>query len=138
MITEFLRARIAEDEETARAAAPQMGQREWRAITGGLVDANNCMFLGASEQVAQHIDTWDPSRVLAECQAKLQILSIHELTADVYPVSSRQTYGYACGHCGGKDTNADEPVEDVGPCETLMALAQPYAEHPEFDHAWRL
>lgn len=112
IIVEFLLARIAEDEYEANVCLDQ-----WMRGEGGTRRR------------------WD--RVLAECESKRRIVEIHELTSDVYPVSTRQTYGYACAHCGGKRVNENEPVEDVGACDTLMALAAVYADHPDYDETWR-
>jgi hypothetical protein len=44
------------------------------------------------------------------------------------------TYGtiVACEMCGSVD---DSPVE--WPCETLLALASVYADHPDYRDEWR-
>jgi hypothetical protein len=38
----------------------------------------------------------------------------------------------ACGTCGSVD---DSPVE--WPCDTVLALALPYADHPDYREEWR-
>lgn len=58
-----------------------------------------------------------PDRVLAECKAKRRIVELH-----------------------GNDWNPRgkcEACDEVGPCDTLHALALPYADHPDYDEAWR-
>lgn len=62
---------------------------------------------------------YEQARVLAECEAKRRIVQMH----------AKPHY------CSGPhiDTNG---LND--PCATVMALALPYADHPDYDEAWRL
>ena len=60
-LTEFLLARIAEDEAEARKAGP-MWRNEWSA---------------EDVDVTLHIERHDPARVLAECEAKRRIVANH-------------------------------------------------------------
>jgi hypothetical protein len=61
------------------------------------------------------------SRVLAECAAKRRIVDLH-----------RDARGdcYSCSGDHGSDPTA-------APCETVRELALPYADHPDYDEAWR-
>lgn len=69
-------------------------------------------------------DCWyKPERYVAECAAKRAIVELHE---DVRG---------SCMTCGA--ITAIGYKEDW-PCDTIKALAQPYADHPDFDEAWRL
>lgn len=102
--TEFLLARIAEDE-----ADP------WR----GAEIAGADRVVGPAEHAALRADedAWE-ARVSAECEAKRRIVQLH-----------------------GNDWNPRgkcQACDEVGPCDTLCALALPYAEHPDYDEAWRL
>lgn len=61
-LTEFLLARIAEDERAARAAGT--------ASSGALAVAL------LPEPTRLHVMTWAPNRVLAECEAKRRIVTL--------------------------------------------------------------
>lgn len=134
-LVEFLLARIGEDEQIAHRA----GGRTW--MTGsqtqgridpyssadGLVtiegshvclaerptptdqDGQVCTVLPFDTRRSFHIANFDPARVLAECESKRQLLR-HVTLADI---------GY-------------------GPMvKALQLLALPYADHPQFQEAWR-
>lgn len=58
--------------------------------------------------------------VLAECEARRRIIALHFRTA--YLPGDDPDDG--CVICGG------------WPCDTLQALALPYASHPDFDPSW--
>ena len=100
-LTEFLLARIAEDE----AAALQAVGHESRVYWDTAVHAGDIRALSV-----EHYSRHDPDRVLAECEAKRRIVSL----------------------LGALHVQMPASVE-VG----LSALALPYADHPEFDEAWR-
>lgn len=155
-ITEFLTARYDEDEADARAA---VGTAVFQRQTGRWVHRNVelsdytslIVFAvaegpeGARTQVADltaawegperavHITRHDPARVLADIAAKRAIVALHK------PVEDRNwksgvSHGYLwCGSCGSLD-DSPEPY----PCRTVLAMVQPYAEHPDFDEAWRV
>lgn len=107
-ITEFLLARIAEDEDRAKMA------RGWQ--TGSRHE-------GQPLDWSIHMDRWSPDRVLAECETKRRIVELH-----------RAANGDgACDLCGGLDADL---LRGQWPCETLIALASVYADHPDFDPAW--
>lgn len=114
-IVEFLLARIAEDEEVAQSAHDAYGRMTWAGRSGAPVN--------------ELIVRFHPTRLLAECAAKRAILAIHE----TYTWAGRKvTFDY-CSECQVDDGIITGP----GPCTTQLALAQPYAEHPDFDPAWR-
>lgn len=141
-ITDFLLARIADDEEKARAASPggwQYGTIE--SVAGGTLydetrsSATSCpkkLTPTATRSVvalrllvgqigdAAHIAHWHPARVLAECKAKRRVIGQHphELNADD---TVRR-----CSTCRGE-----------GLCGTLRALAAVYADHPDYRPEWR-
>lgn len=64
-----------------------------------------------TDHVAMH-----PARVLAQCEAVRRIVEEH---ADVDPCDAH-----------------DASFETID-CDTLRALALPYADHPEFREEWR-
>jgi hypothetical protein len=98
-LADFLLARIAEDEEVARAVPMGEAFRVASATTN------------ISDRITAHAVHFSPDRVLAECEAKRQII------ADVDGLSG-QFY--------------DEIEYRV-----LNSLAQPYASHPDFREEWR-
>ena len=97
-LADWLLARIAEDEAAARRAG---------SFTPWSETFQNDNY--------GHL-TIQPSRVLAECEAKRLIVGRH----DVVDVTG------GCAFCG-------EPA----PCEHLRFLASVYADSPDFQEAWR-
>jgi hypothetical protein len=145
-ITEFLLARIAEDEAAARAAT--LGEWWYDPTKVNSVDRGEAVFAGqrglhavtiastgpaddpASMADAAHIARHDPARVLAECEAKRRIVEREESGMRTQwrrrSDEHRRTWG--------------QWLEDKGRGEmlTLRDLASVYADHPGFDPAWRL
>jgi hypothetical protein len=114
-LTEFLLARIAEDEAVARAAAgesayPHYGDTAAEEVVA-MAEGEGCALEGT-----QHFARWLPARVLAECEAKRQIVEYAEYLA-VDPDES----GYSDG------TSGRGAMERV-----LRFLALPYADHPDY------
>jgi len=138
-ITEFLEARIAEDEAVARAA--KSGRWKTEAVEHGRfagIESRIYSLTGshillshtdgeagqATNENAAHIARHDPARVLAECAAKRAIIEEH------YWRSEEGHRG--CGLC---NYNRDYGWEETGPCKTIRALAAVYADHPEYQEA---
>lgn len=116
-ITEFLLARIAEDEDVARDCAASIGEHavlEWTIWQKREVD-------GEMLEVRRTLAPYQPQRALGECEAKRHIV-------DGHPV------GYAT------DTSRLECEGCVSywPCPTLRALAAVYADHPDYQQEWAL
>jgi hypothetical protein len=104
-LTEFLLARIEEDE-----AAAQVRTISRRMINGVMTDVPIMARRGAW--------AWSPARVLAECEAKRQL--IDEITGDAHRIHGEWGVG---------------PM-DYDP-SGLCIMAAVYADHPDFDEAWR-
>lgn len=150
-LSEFMLARIAEDEALARSAE-ERALTPWRATYGRQVEARHDGYLVTPEdehsystdppdEVALHIARWDPARVLAECEAKRRIVEAHPLVTDpqrLVKVWTRASPGNACETCGGNPVDSSAPIEDIGPCDTLLALAAIYADHPDCREEWKL
>ncbi|OLT24379.1 hypothetical protein BJF79_13635 [Actinomadura sp. CNU-125] len=68
-----------------------------------------------TEEELTHFARFDPARVLAEVEAKRQIVDIHE----------------GLHSCGAAD------YDNADPCPTLQLLAQVYAGHPSYRKEWR-
>jgi hypothetical protein len=100
-LTEFLLARIAEDERGARQAQ---------------ADPHGC-----HDVLAAYFDDTDKTwrfthaRVLAECEAKRRIVAMAQRFTAM-----------------PDDSGTDIVLDDV-----LRLLALPYADHPDYDEAWK-
>ena len=139
-ITEFLTARYDEDEGVARAvdvdddpsdgrwrveeASDYTGIREWRVgadVSWGFSWAARTY----DEVAAAYIVTWDPARALADLTAKRAIVAEYRTHAE-----HRQRYGdKETDYSWGARTKLDW---------ICKLLAAPYAEHPDYDLAWRI
>jgi len=110
-LTEFLLARISEDEAAALAAGSSGDDQHWWVDGPAKVSGKWWIYSTgekfAHEHTARHIARHDPARVLAECEAKRRIV---ELFPSPAPVDSW-----------------DEAGERV-----LEMLALPYADHPDY------
>ena len=134
-LTEFLLARIAEDEAVARAvieADYSDGIWHWdmhraKPYRSALVDNRGVVVLPPknddvypSKNVADHIARHNPARVLAECEAKRRIVGMFE---------SREEQAH--------ESNA-VAAHATGLLLAMKCLATVYADHPDFDEAWRM
>jgi len=135
-LTEFLLARIAEDETAARAAGHVDGPQTltWRSagarhhrFDNGRRESYQVVFCGEWDRilvarddvrggpVAAHIARHDPSRVLAESEAKRRIVERAAAVLKFDPT---------------------DPVADLAD-EVLCLLASPYSDHEDFRAEWR-
>lgn len=106
-LTEFLLARIAEDEEDARVLVNE----------GALSGFHASDFSGPARDEEYSALNIGAGRVLAECKAKRQIV---ERYAALKPIP----VDLAEGIRGGLEY-------------AVKVLALPYAGHPDYDEAWR-
>ena len=72
----------------------------------------------------------DPASVLARIAADRQILALHER---VVRFQWAGTVAYGCAAC--KD-NSPAQDDHAWPCETLLALVQPYTDRTGFREEW--
>lgn len=143
-LTEFLHARIAEDEEAAlklRGTGFQRWERvEYERSVGGFIpniwedwrphppeggDSRGLGYVPLSDHIARH----DPARVLADCEAKRQIIAEHS-------AKPRRSW-FECAVCFDPDGGPGDYDFMTWPCPTLRYLALPHADHPDYDEAWR-
>jgi len=125
----FLRARLDEDEAAARAVAGH----ELFDGTGIVVmhtHASGTRSVTLPSHVARFAARWDPARVLAEVAAKRAIIELHA----PIPEDDLRLRAGSCTSCGDQGCCGHD---EEYPCATLKAIAQPYADHPDFDPAWR-
>jgi hypothetical protein len=118
-LTEFLLARIAEDEHAARGARPLSELSGWVAVGGEDVD-----------RAERHFRRWEAARVLAECEAKRRIVA-HLASGPVYV----GTFGSAVPSTS--DFVPGTPGASESASYVLALLALPYADHSDYDEAWR-
>lgn len=107
-LTDFLLARLADDEERARFVWSQVDEynkahryEEWRLSWHDEYDLL-CI---------------EPDRAIAECEAMRRIVDLH---SDIDPCDA---------HDGATLTTVD--------CDTLRILALPYADHPDWREEWK-
>jgi hypothetical protein len=124
-LVEFLRARLAKDEQVARACSGA----SWTAGPSGAVhldaDADGEPELVASaetEAYAEHIARHAPSRALQEVAARRQIVDDHEKHAWII--------------AQGRATPEQQAAQGVRE-QTLRLLALAYAHHPGYNEEWR-
>jgi hypothetical protein len=130
-LAEFLLARIAEDEKAARdeeESAPELeGARQRPYVDFPL---------------RGHLDRHTPARVLAECEAKRRIVELHQPTPLVDHMEVECTCGFDdhrsrwCAGCGVCVYDEGEFARPFGNCPTVLLLALPYADHPDYRQEW--
>jgi hypothetical protein len=130
-LVEFLRARLDEDARVARTAA-SIAAAPWRweslpmphkyGLTGtraglrALIVPSRTPDVYPDKFTAEHIIRFDPARVLADVEAKRRIIERWEHAT----------------------RDPDDFEEQWGLEWAMRALAQPYADHPDFDSGWKL
>ena len=141
-LTDFLLARIAEDEAIARDAITSVRMRwsdtvyRWTVAGGNVAIDDGAQYVkyvavgGHGEdldEIAHQIVRWQPTRVLAACGVARQIVEEHTCPCPDPECGD-------CGACSGNHHSDPTPA----PCRTLRLLAVPYASHESFLDAWRL
>jgi hypothetical protein len=132
-LVEFLRARLLEDELAAAGTLPpalQIGRLRgkpvlhWKITESGrgVIDKDGGTLRARDifPAEAAHAIRHDPARVLAEVEAKRQIV---DLAAGMLAAAKGDS---EVDHYGG--LSAAE--------ETLLLLARPFRDHPDFNPAW--
>ena len=128
-LTDFLLARIAEDEAVARQSDPHHNDDidDWDAQTDAEArwdrqpHGQRCGWrLG--EGISDTCECDYPARVLAECEAKRRIVALHRQAEIDCNETWREEYEGSLSSL----------------YETMQALALPYADHPDYDQSWRL
>ncbi len=156
-LSDFLLARIAEDEALARDAAVYSdyqlrqfvdGTGKWGSGRGGprqtqivagpfYVYMSNFAKAKRLDQVASHVAQHDPARVLAECEAKRRLVT--EVHFDRLAESHADDDEYdvpwipECASC----SCFSDCVVYLENCTTLQLLALPYADHDDYREEWR-
>lgn len=124
-LTDFLLARIAEDEAVARSS-PDVERKSDAAVFTSLREPTGTV-------------EFDPARVLAECEAKRRIVEEHPIYQGprILEVDSTGTdFGCELCHCVDP-VHADGIIESLGYCTTLRSVASVYADHPDYREEWQ-
>lgn len=127
----FLRARLDEDEQSAREAAAD--GPEWRLSQGAIYPSDTMSHPGVivtgpygylDRVHGEHIARHDPAHVLADIEAKRRIIERAAGYADMEWIDDNpQRIGSG---------NAEEVLAEV-----LTLLALPFADNPDYDESWR-
>ncbi|XRQ12096.1 DUF6221 family protein [Actinomadura welshii] len=126
-LVEFLRARLARDEQIARDCSGT----PWKTAPSGTVQTDpqnpgegESGYVATAENgaYAEHIARHDPSRALAQVAAVRQIIDDYE----------KQAWILGQGHRTPELEAAQAVRENV-----LRRLALPYASHPAYRDEWR-
>ncbi|TDC53890.1 hypothetical protein E1281_17050 [Actinomadura sp. KC345] len=125
-LVEFLRARLARDEQIARACSGV----PWKTAPSGTINteprdpgdgAEAFVAKAENEAYAEHIARHGPARTLAEVAAKRRIIDDYE----------KQTWILGQGRPDPRLEAAQAARENV-----LRCLALPYAAHPAYRDEW--
>ena len=132
-ITEFLEARIGEDEVAAKVCLepanlvpysdsriPAIKPDEW----GALVDN----YLGGP--MGKHCARHDPTRVLAECAAKRKLVQIQ------FQFAQKVDGEWGCCHSAKEIRRGDCDYLEPGDFPILASLAAVYKDHPDYRQEW--
>jgi hypothetical protein len=162
-ITEFLLARIAEDEEVAHSAygspwraGGNPGGHVWTANDSGdpeegpTVYVNGGIYANQRHTAAHIARAADPARVLAECKAKREIVEWHsnfegydeaeccEERWGPIQLQAPEDRELSAGvtSSGGLSMRESFATQEYLGCVTLMMLASVYADHPDYQPEW--
>jgi hypothetical protein len=136
-LSEFLMARVAEDEAAANAVK-DIGPKSWSVNVVpeplGFDVSIPVTTDKARTTLAHHFDS---ARILAGCDATRLIMAIH----CAYVPLGDPTYSpdwLSTDWCVGCRYNSYEEIitEHIDDCPVLRALALPFASHPDFRDEW--
>lgn len=134
-LTEFLLARIAEDEQLARDSICPCGGPACTIETGWYHEDELTARLGDDGEPARqavHVLRWSPSRVLAECEAKRRIVEMYEgaMTAS----AQIEKLGDSPD---GELMLAISRAAAVAVEAAVKLAAEPHADHPDYRDEWK-
>lgn len=153
-IVEFLEARIAEDEAAARGADGARWFHSDKVVTFEVLRGDGWDEVSPPISVdtranGWHITRWSPARVLAECEAKRRIVERHARRRTILTGAPWVEFGW--NSSGLRLEMPDGSVLDGAAADALYDkwtepsigdelrdLAAVYADHPDYDPAWRI
>jgi len=157
-LTDFILARIADDEAAvyawdsdgaAQVASMWTGPEPGYATVASGRPASGWFADGREVEDARHVEVlYNPARVLAECEAKRQIVELHKSwpvlvktppkfsadTGDPTSLTMRmsQQVMWATEQEYRERFGSEPPTAPM-----LRVLAAVYADHPDYDESWR-
>ena len=156
-IVDFLLARIAEDEAAAREASPSPWSYPGiESVAGGtLYDATRRiadifyehvndhdgsivrhLLVPEADANGRHIARHDPTRVLAECEAKRRIVDALEDERQRKDIYNRDFDLGLLTTDGDFRSRLSANARWAGLDAAVRALALPYADHPDYRSKW--
>ncbi|HZX99299.1 MAG TPA: DUF6221 family protein [Dermatophilaceae bacterium] len=136
-LTEFLMARIAED-EAAASAVKDIGADVWDIqVVHQSLDLDPMVTHCTDDERTKLAQHFDPARVLAACDAMRLIVAIHsayEPGGDPDHVPDWLAGDWCVGCCYNR--YEERITEHIDDCPILRALALPFAGHPDFRDEW--
>jgi hypothetical protein len=150
-LSTWLLEQIAEDEADAKDSLPgpwrvtewPSAQASGRWVVTSRYDPKfvaEFLDYGDDRRMAHHVARHDPTRVLAECDAKRRIIERHQPVKQWFGHEpNRRVIGVVCSTC----IVADEPAQDCyhveadWPCVEIRDLAAVFADHPGYREEWR-
>ena len=131
-LTEFLTARLDEDEAVAVAAENAAGgDTGWPNGSALAVDDNR-----ANDGYHDTCVAASPARIMADVDAKRAILALHPTREYHRTNGARNLYALPVIHyCACQDE--DGLIVGQEPCETKLALARVYLDRPDFEAFWK-
>ena len=135
-ITEFLLARITEDETAALAAVDGQADPEngWGYEGRTLIPHVGIIHHAVQ---AEHITRWHPYRVVAECAAKRAIVERYVDNLDL-ALSYRNPKWRDAMNDQDRIEHRMQEARAATSLEACVALAAIYADHPDYQTDWKL
>lgn len=145
-LTDFLLARIAEDEVAARAALGE-GAYPHFGDTAAEETLEIALSEGASRLGPGHFERHHPARVLRECEAKRQVIAFHrswpvftetrpELLVEEDDLGKTMARMRQQMEWHTQDEYRAKFGDEPPTTPMLAALAAVYSDHPDFDPTW--
>lgn len=122
------------DRSAATACRAKLNDIEpmWHLIvTANMGNSRGGPAIDHQEFIQAHLERWKVDRVLAECDAKRQMLD------QIFQYEAKIDGEWGCCHDADQIREgrcADIPVDDIA---ALRILAQPFAQRPGYREEWR-
>lgn len=127
-LVEFLKSRLDEDEQAAKAAPWEFDNEEWPFWIETPIEYER-----KREGTEGYRDRFTPARVLREIEAKRRLVFLHE------PMVLRAGGGAAHFDTTTVCRTCEPPKvfpETAYPCDTIRLLALPYADRSDYRQEW--
>lgn len=145
-ITDFLLARIAEDEKMANAALGCHAYAQDYPTRAVMYSASGDALFEFDERqmreadhstlaLAEHFCSWQPARVLAECKAKREIVDLYAAHLDRAMAYRSPRWADAMSETDKAKAKRQEARLGVSEV-AIRYLAAVYASHPDYDPEW--